>query len=106
MKKTADRIIMISRTMTATWRKVSLVSIMLISTLSRSACAPDIKEYCQAKSPILITVTPSIIQKIEMACLALAALSLSRTIKTTLDGENEKKWQAPHIAPLQPLILA
>jgi len=33
---------------------------------------------------------PSIIQKREIACLALALLSLSRTIKKTLDGENKK----------------
>jgi len=50
-------------------------------------------------------VTPSIIQKIEMACLALAVLSLSRIIKKLWMGRI-KKWQAPHIAPLQPLILA
>lgn len=81
---------------------VSLMLIQDMSTSTGSFNALDNAICCHTNVAILTIVSPSIIQKIEMACLALAVLSFNRFMKMW----RNKKWQAPHIAPLQPSILA
>lgn len=75
---------------------VSLALIIFMSILSGLVWTSANRKYRHANAPILVIVRPSIIQKIEMICLALAVLSLSRPIEMTLDGENKKMAGSSH----------
>src|SRR5512138_1277337 len=88
IKNTIVRTVMMRLTITTICRNVSLRLIASISTFERSSWAADISEYCQAREAMSITVIPSMTQKIEMICLALAVISLI-SIKTLL-GKNKK----------------
>ena len=88
MKNITARMKMMRFTITSIDRKESLIPIASISALPRSSRAAVTNEYCQANEAMSIMVMPSMIQKIEMICLALAVLSL-KSINRLL-GENKK----------------